>query len=155
MTIEIVRSEIRHLPFLKLIIDELALFPSEYLDGMMNDFFTNADTSDCWLTMLVNEAPAAIVYFAPERLTEGTFNLYLIAVKKELHGAGLGSQFLTYVEDYLKQSGHRLLIVETSGLSEFELTWKFYERCGYNKEATIRDFYNEGEDKIVFWKKLR
>ena len=154
MITKIVKSEINHIPALKSIIEGIELFPSEYLDGMMNDFFTNPNTSDCWLTMLVDEVPVAIVYFAPEKMTEGTYNLYLVAINKDFQSKGLGTEIMNYVELLLKESGNRILIVETSGLSEFENTRTFYEKCNYNKEAIIRDFYKEGEDKVVFWKKL-
>lgn len=39
-------------------------------------------------------------------------------------------------------------------LPEFELTRKFYDKCGYNPETVMRDFYRDGEDKAVFWQKL-
>lgn len=61
---------------------------------------------------------------------------------------------MSYVENLLKENGHRILLVETSGLPEFELTRKFYDKLGYKREAVIREFYQEGEDKVVFWKKL-
>ena len=41
-----------------------------------------------------------------------------------------------------------------SGAPEFELTRKFYEQLGYTKEAVIREFWQKGEDKVIFWKKL-
>ncbi len=150
----IVCSEIGHLPLLKQIIDSTGLFPSEYLDSMMSDFFTNTETVDNWYSGILNEVPVAIVYFAPERLTEGTFNLYLIAVHKDFQGKGLGSSLLNFIESKLREDGNRILIVETSGLSEFDITRKFYEKCEYHKEAVIRDFYKEGDDKVVFWKKI-
>jgi hypothetical protein len=37
------------------------------------------ETQDIWLTDYDNE-PVGIAYIAPERMTEGTWNLYLIAV---------------------------------------------------------------------------
>lgn len=46
------------------------------------------------------------------------------------------------------------MIVETSALPEFELTRKFYDKLNYKREAVIREFYQKGEDKVVFWKKL-
>ena len=42
----------------------------------------------------------------------------------------------------------------TSGLPSFERTRGFYRLCGYDEEARIRDFYQAGEDKIVFRKAL-
>ena len=121
---------------------------------MMSDFFINPETQDIWLTKLINEKPIAIAYCAPERLTDGTYNLYLIAVHEDLRGKGIGGELMNYIEALLQSRGNRVLLVETSGLPEFELTRKFYDNCGYIREAVIRDFYNEGEDKVVFWKKL-
>jgi ribosomal protein S18 acetylase RimI-like enzyme len=142
------------LPALIEILESVALFPSEYLEGMMSDFFTQAASKHQWFTLLVNEQPVALVYFAPETLTEGTYNLYLIAVKSSYQGQGIGSFLLSFVETKIIEIGGRVLIVETSGLPEFEAARRFYEKCGYIKEATIRDFYKDGEDKIVYWKKL-
>lgn len=140
---------------LKFVIETSGLFPSELLDGMVEDYFSNPETEDIWLTYLDNSTPIAIAYCAPEKLTDGTYNLYLIAVQSDFQGKGIGRIIMNHVESLLKSEGKRILLVETSGLPEFELTRKFYDQCGYHKEAVIRDFYREGEDKIVFWKKLQ
>lgn len=142
------------MPPLREVIDSTGLFPSELLDGMMADFFSNPESADVWLTGEEDGTPIAVAYYAPERLTEGTFNLYLIAVRQDYQGKGAGAKMMSYVETKLQQEGHRVLIVETSSLPEYELTRKFYEKLHYTKEAVIRDFYKEGEHKVVFWKKL-
>lgn len=59
---------------------------------------------------------------------------------------------MEYIEDLLHQQGQRLLLVETSGLPEFDLARQFYHKCQYTQEAVIRDFYTEGEDKRVLEK---
>lgn len=61
---------------------------------------------------------------------------------------------MTFIEDFLRMNGNRELIIDTSSTPEFDLTRAFYLKIGYTKEATIRDFWKEGDDKIVFWKKL-
>ena len=93
-------------------------------------------------------------YCVPEQLTEGTFNLLAIAVQKNLQGNGLGKQMIHYLENYLNDGKHRVLIIETSSHPDFALTQKFYLNLNYSKVATIPDFWKEGEDKVVFWKKL-
>jgi hypothetical protein len=46
------------------------------------------------------------------------------------------------------------LILETSELPEFGQTGNVYEQPHYERTAVIRGFYKEGEDKIIFSKKL-
>ena len=146
--------EKRDLPTLKEVIESNELFPSELLDGMIEPYFAAADSTDIWLTLEVDQRPVLVAYCAPERMTQGTYNLYLIAVQKDHQGQGLGAGAMAYIEEMLRQLGNRILIVETSGLPDFELTRRFYQKIGYTQEAVIREFYQAGEDKVVFLKKL-
>ncbi len=154
MNLNIRRAVPQDLPHFKQVIDSNELFPSELLDDMVQDFFTNPASTDSWLCAELGGRPVAVAYCAPERMTEGTYNLYLIAVLAKMKGKGIGSLVMQYLENQLKSQGVRVLLVETSGLPEFEHTRHFYDKCQYEREAVIRDFYQEGEDKVVFWKKL-
>ena len=155
MTATIRKIKREDLASLKEVIDTSDLFPSEYLDEMIQPFFSNVDSSDIWLTQEHKGKPISIAYCAPERMTEGTFNLYLIAVHKNYQSRGLGAELIKYLEERLAAEGVRVLIVETSGLDDFERTRNFYDQQGYHREAVIRDFYQEGENKVVFWKRLQ
>ena len=140
------------IPSLKAVIEANDLFPSDMLDDMISDYF-NHNSNDLWLTYEDNQ-PVAIAYCAPERMTEGTWNLLLIAVHPDYQAKGYGTSILNYIEQMLAARGERLLLVETSSLDSFELAQAFYLKCGYEKEAQIREFYQAGEDKIVFRKLL-
>ena len=139
---------------LKAVIESTGLFPPELLDNMTAAYFSATPTDDVWLTYEENGTPVAVAYYAPERMTEGTYNLYLIAVHSDRQGKRIGAALLIHIENTLREEGARILIIETSGLPEFESSRKFYDRCGYTREAVIREFYAEGDDKVVFWKKL-
>ena len=139
---------------LKDIIDSNSLFPSEMLSGMMHKFFNVPDSKEYRFVSEHEGSLVGIAYSAPERLTDGTYNLYLIAIRKTHHGQGIGSEMMAHIENMLKAIGQRILLVETSGFDEYALTRKFYTILNYTHEATIRDFYQNGEDKIIFWKKL-
>ncbi len=141
------------LPALKAVIDRNELFPSDMLDEMISDYFNNKDSRDYWFTY-DDGKPVAIAYCAPEKMTEGTWNLYLIAVHPDRQGLGYGKSMLHHIEQRLAGCGERILLVETSSLESFERTQKFYLKCGYQKEAQIREFYQAGEDKIIFLKSL-
>ncbi|MCG8387391.1 MAG: GNAT family N-acetyltransferase [Cytophagales bacterium] len=150
-TRQVVKDDVQGL---KDIIDSSDLFPSALLDEMMENYFNDPASTDTWLTATYESRPIVAAYYAPEKLTDGTFNLYLIAVHKNFQGRGAGSEMMKCIEDLLRKKGERVLIVETSGSPAFALTRKFYTDLGYHREAVIREFYQRGEDKIVFWKKL-
>ena len=139
---------------LKIVIETSGLFPPYLLEEMLGGYLSNSASEEIWLTTIENNKAIAIAFCAPEKLTEGTYNLYLIAVHSDFQGKGIGSQMMTHIERHLQSNGNRILLVETSGLPEFESTRKFYDKCGYMREAIIRDFYREGEDKVIFWKNL-
>lgn len=139
---------------LKKVVDSSELFPSEYLDEMISDYFNNADTNDIWFTYIDDNTPLAIGYCVPEKLTDGTYNLLAIGVSQDYHRRGIAREMMIYIEQLLKHKDGRLLIVETSSDEAQIGARKFYKSIGYIQAAVIKDFWKEGEDKIVFWKKL-
>ncbi len=151
---QIRKVEETDIPELKKVLDSSELFPPYLLDDMIGDYLGNKESTDIWFTAIEKGKPVSIGYCGQERLTEGTYNLYAIAVHKSQQGKGVGKKMMEYIEHRLRKNGNRILIVKTSGKSEFELTRKFYIKCGYIKQAVIPEFYEEGDDKIVFWKKL-
>jgi GNAT superfamily N-acetyltransferase len=92
--------------------------------------------------------------YGPRALTEGTFDLYWIAVDKKKHGKGVGKALLHVVEEEIRQMGGRLIVVETSGLDKYTPTRGFYESAGYTLEARLRDFYRLGDDLVIYTKHL-
>lgn len=116
-------------------------------------FDRNGNSRDFWITD-DDHGLVSVAYVAPERMTEGTWNLYLIAVHPDRQRQGRGKILLEYVEQLLANRGERLLLVETSGTEDFEYVRRFYRKSGYTEEARIRDFYAAGVDKIVYRKSL-
>lgn len=141
------------LPALKQVIDKSGLFPSSMLDGMIDGYLKGKVSDEHWLT-LIDGSPIAIAYYVPERMTQGTWNLLLIAVDPTRQNLGHGAALIRHIERALTQLGARILIVETSGLPEFERTCAFYKKLGFDREARVRDFYETGNDKVIFRKAL-
>jgi ribosomal protein S18 acetylase RimI-like enzyme len=139
---------------LKKVIDGTGLFPPEMLDGMLEQYLAGDAQAGQWLTF-DDGHKSAIAYVGPERMTEGTWNLFLIAVHPDRQGKGIGTALMRHVELRLAARGARILLVETSDLPQFERTRRFYKHIGYQEEARIRDYYKSGEGKIVFRKTLK
>ncbi len=92
--------------------------------------------------------------FGPHPLTEGTFDLYWIAVDPACRGRGIGHRLLAYVEFCIRQQGGRLLVVETSGSPAYENARRLYQSGGYHQAGYIPDFYGPGDALLVFCKEL-
>ena len=145
------------MPALMTLIEAVGLFPPdeiEELRGMLTDYFAGTGGEEHFWITDDDGGLAGVAYYAPERMTEGTWNLYFIGVHPDHRREGRASALLDYVEAALAARGERLLLVETSSLPAFERAWALYRKCGYDEEARIRDFYAAGSDKIIFRKAL-
>ena len=92
--------------------------------------------------------------YGPRDLTNGVFDLYWIAVDPNFRGNGVGRRLLTACEEDVCKAGGRMLIAETSGTPLYQSTREFYSSMGYAIEATIKDFYIEGDDLAIFIKRF-
>ena len=141
------------IPTLKAVLDQTGLFPADLLLPMAEPWLSG-QADHRWLTAVDEQTPIGFAYVEPERMTEGTFNLLAIAVLPSMQGSGVGKALVGSLMERLRNEGGRILLVETSSLHEYSATRSFYEGQAFTREARIRDFYQEGEDKIVYWVKL-
>ena len=138
---------------LQSVLDETELFPSELLPDMLAPALAG-ETDAFWLTCHYGGEAVGLCYTVPEELADGTWNMLALAVRPDLQGKRLGQALVQAAEQHLKDQGQRILIVDTSGTDAFDQTRKFYAQNGYQEEARIRDFWADGDDKIVFRKAL-
>jgi ribosomal protein S18 acetylase RimI-like enzyme len=92
--------------------------------------------------------------YGPTPGTEGTYDVYWIAVNPAHQRGGVGSMLLHEVERRLTGRGARLLVVETSGRSAYDATRRFYGARGYRVAARLHDFYGPADDRLVFTREL-
>ena len=106
---------------------------------------------------LVDEESGRIVsvaYYQPKGPANRLWNLTMIAVLPELQGTGRGSALLRHVEDDLRSREQRMLLVDTSGTTQYDRTREFYGKSGYAQVARIRDYWTDGDDLVVFAKRF-
>jgi ribosomal protein S18 acetylase RimI-like enzyme len=90
----------------------------------------------------------------PTPMTQGTFDLYWIAVDPSTQRKGVGRTLLQHCEALVQSNHGRLIVVETSSQAKYEPTRRFYERNGYHEEARIRRYYAPDDDLVIYTKLL-
>jgi GNAT superfamily N-acetyltransferase len=106
------------------------------------------------LTVEENGAIVGFAYYGPVPMTDGTWQLWWIAVRKEQQGHGIGSALLRHIEADVRTHKGRVLFIETGSLPHFEPTRRFYAKHGYEQHAQLQDFYADGDSMVVYRKAL-
>jgi ribosomal protein S18 acetylase RimI-like enzyme len=101
-----------------------------------------------------NSKIQAYACWGPVPLTKGAFDLYWIATRPMSRGLGFGRALIHSVEQSVMSSRGRLLIIETSSKESYKNTVGFYSSLGYEEIARIKDFYDIGDDRLIFVKRL-
>jgi GNAT superfamily N-acetyltransferase len=143
--IEILRGTPEFKPFEVTVAEELI---DSYLD----------DPAGSGYRTLVAEADSTVegyICFGSAPLTEGTWDIYWMAVAREKQGHGIGSALLKSAEKEITKGQGRLVIIETSSTPLYEKTRRFHLGEGYEVVCRIPDFYASGDDKLIMQKRLR
>jgi ribosomal protein S18 acetylase RimI-like enzyme len=124
----------------------------ELIDVVLKDQIQKDYQIDC----MVDDQDQVIGYicYGPTPMTQGTFDLYWIAVDPDFQGQGLGSKLLGFLEERARAMGGRLILADTSTIPHYEKTEKFYRKNGFQEVARVSDYYYPGNDRITFCKKI-
>ncbi|MCX8124340.1 MAG: GNAT family N-acetyltransferase [Spirochaetes bacterium] len=87
-------------------------------------------------------------------LTKASYDVYWIAVDPHYQGKGIGYALLQQAEEKIRHEDGKHFYIETSGRKLYQPTHAFYLKAGYTIIAVFKDFYADGDDKLVFYKKL-
>jgi ribosomal protein S18 acetylase RimI-like enzyme len=96
----------------------------------------------------------AYACFGRNPMTRSTYDLYWIATRADAMRQGFGRQLLHFVEEDVARRGGRLLVIETSSKESYAGSRGFYEKAGYVLAARLPDFYDVGDDRVIYYKRL-
>jgi ribosomal protein S18 acetylase RimI-like enzyme len=92
------------------------------------------------------------VCYGSTPLTDGTYDLYWIAVDPDFAGQGVGLRLVAEMERLIRAAAGRMVVIETSSSPLYAAARAFYLKTGYHLAETIGDFYRPGEDRLTFVK---
>jgi ribosomal protein S18 acetylase RimI-like enzyme len=127
----------------------------EVLQEVLDDYHAgNVGPDHVAVVMEEGGRIVAYAYYAPDVMTDRSWYIYWIAVSNEVRGKGVGSRLMAHVEDDVRKRNGRLMFIETSSMPHSELTRRFYLKHGYEVNGQLRDFYSDGDDMVIFRKRL-
>jgi ribosomal protein S18 acetylase RimI-like enzyme len=98
---------------------------------------------------------AGYVCYGHNNMTESTWDIYWIAVSRNIQGKGVGRQLMAAAENNIQSAGGKLIILETSSTPIYDKTNHFYVSLNYIQDCRIKDFYSPGDDQIIYEKRFR
>ena len=87
-------------------------------------------------------------------MTASTYDLYWVVVHAKARGQGVAGLLIRAMEEKLAAMGATAIRVETSSLAEYGAARTLYAKYRYPEVARLVDFYRNGDDLIVYYKKL-
>jgi ribosomal protein S18 acetylase RimI-like enzyme len=93
--------------------------------------------------------------FGATPLAAGVYDLYWIAVDPSLHGAGVGRKLMDATLAAIRADGGRMVMIETASKPSYDKTRAFYLAYGCREVARVPDFYDVGDDKVIYAHVLR
>lgn len=123
----------------------------EVLDCYLND------PSGSGYYALVAEADSTVlgyICYGPAPLTQGTWDIYWMAVARQKQGQGIGAALLKAAEKDIKKAHGRQAVIETSSKPDYEKTLRFHNGQGYETVCRVPDFYEPGDHKLILLKRL-
>ncbi|UCG63457.1 MAG: GNAT family N-acetyltransferase [Deltaproteobacteria bacterium] len=97
---------------------------------------------------------AGYICFGPIPMTDGCYDLYWIAVDERMSKKGIGGKLLAFMEEFLVREGARRIYVDTSSTPHYKPARSFYKKHGYHVACLLKDFYREGDHKVIFMKEV-
>lgn len=113
---------------------------------------TTLDGSETYRWLIAERGGELIGYTCFDRIpfTRSAFDLYWIAVLPQERGSGLASELMARTVKFIAGKRGTQIYAETSTRTSYDAARKFYLRSGFKQAARFADFYDAGDDKIVF-----
>ena len=133
------------------------LFGADDIDvvvQLLDDYFAQPDLGHVCLVSATGDVINGVAYAQPTPAADRVWYLTMIAVHPDAQRRGAGTALLRATESELLAREQRLLLVATSALPAYESARQFYLRAGYDEEARVRDYHEDGDDMVLYRKRL-
>lgn len=126
-------------------------------EELVDAYLEKPGQADYRVVVVESEAGAVAGYmtWGPTPLAEDAYDIYWMAVAPSEQGKGRGKELIRWVEDEIRKSDGRVILIETSSQPKYSGTRQFYIDLRYKEVARIPDFYRAGDDRVIYAKYFR
>ncbi len=87
-------------------------------------------------------------------LTDERYDLYWIITDPKAQRQGIASELMMETEEEIRRLGGKALYAETSSRAVYLPAHRFYLKHEFSEQARLKNFYADGDDKVIFGKTL-
>ena len=107
-----------------------------------------------WYVTNADHEIIAVSCMAENEQKSGGYSWDYIVVHRLYRKWGIASTLLEEMVSYLKQVSARYLLTYTCSLSEYQSIRRLFERNSFQLIGCCPDYYYEGEDRLIYCRKL-
>jgi ribosomal protein S18 acetylase RimI-like enzyme len=143
---------------IRALVKEVGVFSAEEIEvavELAQDRLMRSTASDYYFILAYDQNTlAGYSCFGRIPFTDGRYDLYWIVVGKNWQRQGLARKLNQQTETNIKKLDGKILYAETSSRTPYISAYQFYNKNGYEELARLKDFYSDGDDKIIFGKPI-
>lgn len=139
-------------PRIRALVEAAGAFTPEERQVAVELAETTLDETQTYRWLLAERDGVLVGYTCFDRIpfTKSGFDLYWIAVLAEAQGTGLARELLDRTVKFIRGKRGTQIFAETSSRDAYARARAFYLRCGFEEVARFTDFFDTGDDKLIF-----
>jgi GNAT superfamily N-acetyltransferase len=111
---------------------------------------------EAYFVALSADRPVGMAGYQPDRWGVADIAwLVWLYVDPVWHRCGIATDLFGHAQQILRQAGYRKVYLDVGNAANHGPAIAFHERDGFRREGTLPDYWEDGEDFLIFGKRLR
>lgn len=123
--------------------------------SLLSTYFASQTTDGARAVVdIEDDAVVGVAYCQQKAGADGVWDLTMLAVAERAQGVGRGAALMQCVERDVRRRAGRIVLIETSASAAQARARRLYERSGYAQAAQITNYWEPGDDLVLYVKHL-
>lgn len=82
--------------------------------------------------------------------SDSTYELYWLSTHNNYRGQGIGKKLVAKLIEVIQEEGGSKLYIKTDSREDYTPTRHFYDSCGFEVEARLKQYYDKNDDCFIY-----